>query len=230
MKTTRPGQVKLPSRRVRAELPVRVVIFLRAAGTNPQVRYAMRDGGYTEKDHAQGLELLARVCAYQNNGPDPRLDEPARRARALIAEYVSDHTDRLRAAVERLHPEHADLFSALSSPKLKDPVLTLAKLLERLARLEKEAGGKAVLKTLAQRSLDRAERQRLSALLQTAKAAAEPVSENKAEREAHAEALLSLYSFYRDWAATARALVKRRDLLVAMGLAGKRKSLKSPSV
>ena len=69
-----------PSRQVLAELPVRVVIFLRAIGTHSAIRAAMSRAGFRENDHREGWALLEAACRYEAGGLDPEDDRPAREA------------------------------------------------------------------------------------------------------------------------------------------------------
>jgi hypothetical protein len=102
-------------------------------------------------------------------------------------------------------------------------------LLERLDALERAPerattrdADRAALATLAARGIDAQERARLAELVATAKSVRldTPKPDDSAERRDHA--LLELTRWYADWADTARAVVKRRDLRLALGF-GKRR-------
>ena len=82
------------------------------------------------------------------------------------------------------------------------------------------AGGSAVLATLSRRGLGRAERAELDKVVRAAQLAPglRPGMEAPGRSPRESE-LLALYRWYGDWAATARAVVRRRDYLIAMGLA-----------
>ena len=69
-----------PSEWALRELPARVVVFLRAAGTHPPLRAALEAGGYGPSDHAEGLRLLAAACPYRDGGLNPADDTAARHA------------------------------------------------------------------------------------------------------------------------------------------------------
>ncbi|XXV29429.1 hypothetical protein WME87_11305 [Sorangium sp. So ce1389] len=112
-------------------------------------------------------------------------------------------------------------------------------LLDRLDALEKSPARKATrkddhaaLETLAKRVITREERTRLRQLVDTASGAGAAAEEDDEEaigdaatvravvdsRE-HVEALRALHAWHREWGETVRAVVKRRDFLVRLGLA-----------
>jgi hypothetical protein len=212
MSTTRSGVPRrAPARTVRAELPERVVVFLRAIGTHAAIRALMAEGGYGRADHEEGWGLLGAVCRFGDSAFDPFADAPAREATREIEHWVATHFPRLHAALDR---EIGDtrVFDTIESPAAPGAVLALATL---LARLRADANAARVL---ARRGLDRAERRRLAELVraaQSAPAAGEPTP----VRDAREPELTALYRWYTDWAATARAVIARKDFLVTLGLA-----------
>jgi len=220
MPTTRADRpVHLPSRRVLSELPARVVTFLRATGTHAGIRGALARGGYTRADHEEGFRLLQAVLAFADDGLDPAEDEPARDAIARIGAWVETHFSRLRFTLERLHPEAVALFAGIESPELGEAVLALATLLERLDSLDTRA---PVLATFAQRGVGRVLRVELAELVRIAQSApdVDPAATVHESREAE---LLELYTWHTDWAGTARAVVRRKDHLILLGLAERKR-------
>jgi hypothetical protein len=211
METTRTAE--LPSRTARHELPVRVVLFLRAVSASPPIRQVLQQGGYTEADHREGWHLLGPLCGWDDGGLDAAADRRARQARERCARFVSQHFDRLEAAIERLHPEHAALFS-FRDAAATDPIVRLATWLERLERLA-EDGGLEVLATLARRGVDPAARGALARDVREATAA--PPTPERPPRDRDAD-VAALHRWYRDWSTTARTLIRRRDWLVTLGV------------
>lgn len=214
-----------PSEWALRELPARVAIFLRAVGSIPPLRVALKAGGYGPSDHAEGLRLLAAACRYVDDGFDPSADEAARNAAAELDAWTRKHLLRLRTAMERLHRDAAALFPD-RLPEGAAVILVAGKLLEQLAKLETEADGARVLETLKRRGLDAAERRRLALLVRDAQHAEPPPVASRAGTEA-AEAtgaeLVTLYRWYDDWAGTARAIVGRKDWLIRLGLLDRRR-------
>jgi hypothetical protein len=215
MSMTRSGSpLPVPGRSVRAELPERVVVFLRAVGTRAPIRALMAEGGYTRADHVEGWELLGAVCAFGEGSFDLFADAPARAATAAIERWVATHFSRFQAALER---EVGDgrLFDGIERPAEREAVLALATL---LARLDDLPARSKVVAVLARRGLDKSERQRLAEQVGAAQSAPAPTHDGPAHEE-RIDELTALYRWYSDWAATARAVIARRDYLIAMGLA-----------
>jgi hypothetical protein len=218
---------RTPCRHVLIDLPARVVAFLRAIGAHAGVRALMKHEGYTLDDDREGWRLLNAACAMRPDAPDPPDDGPARTAMAELQAWTARNLARLVAAVERLHPEEMRLFAGIDrdAGSAVESVVVVAKLLERVA--DREAGGAetaAVVATLARRGLTMSERTRLASVVALAQstppvaAAAAP-----AQPATHEADLVALYRWYTDWATTARAVVARKDYLVALGLSGRNK-------
>ncbi len=208
----------LPRRQVLAELPERVVKFLRTSGAHAGVRAALASGGYSAADHQKGWELLGQACAYSEDGPRLAEDVAAHAAQGECVDWVSTHFPRLRAALEHLHPEALALFSGIEVPEARGAAVALGTLLRRLDLLESEAAS-SVLETLTQRGLDPMERLRLGKLVDAAQRAptveGPPTPSLQASRDAE---LLALYRWYADWSTTALAVIRRKDYLIALGL------------
>ena len=109
----------------------------------------------------------------------------------------------------------------------------MATLLSRLDALESSPEREATrdedrkaLETLAARGFDAAERARLADLVRRAQTAVFPTELPVAEESSNTrqEALRELRAWYEDWPETARAVIKRRDLLILLGLAHRRRS------
>lgn len=215
------------------ELPARVVVFLRAVGTHAPIQGAMRAGGYGARDHEEGARLLAATFPFSAQGLDPAEDDPPRAAARELETWLKTHLPRLRAAVERLHPDSLALFHGLDSLDGPETVLGAAQLVERLAALRADSQDAAVLETLERRGLGAARRRWLARLVRTAQTARVPGNavtvggeeDVLGERGGGADgAMLELYRWYQDWAATARAMVKRRDWLIRMGLMARKRA------
>jgi hypothetical protein len=201
-----------------------VVTFLDAVTRNAPIRAALRAGGYGPSDHEEGMLLLLSACPYRGHGLDPSQDNPARDATNQLRTWARTHFSRLSAAIDRLHPEASWIFEGLDTTEPSNAVLGVATLLERLQTLRHEA----VDATLGKRGLHAQQRQELTELVATAKRATPPretLPNNAAEPTSAAvdQARLELYRWYCDWSTTARTLVKRKDLLIRMGLARRRR-------
>jgi hypothetical protein len=213
-----------PSEWALRELPARVAVFLRAVGTHPPLRVALKAGGYGVADHAEGLRLLTAACPYLEDGFDPSADQIARSAAAELEAWARKNLMRLRTAMERLHPDVVVLFPD-RLPGGAEVILVVDTLLERLAKLETEPEGARVLETLARRGLDKGRREQLAMLVCDAKRAEPPLmpSRGEIERVREPDSLVALHRWYDDWAGTARAMIGRRDWLIRMGLLDRRR-------
>ena len=211
-----------PSRTVLIELPERVVVFLRAVGGHAGIRAVMADGGYTEADHRQGCELLVAVCAFGRGSSDPRRSDPARQAMNEIDSWLRTHRRRLEVAVARLHPEETALFEGLDVSNPGEALVAMATL---IARVEALTGAReAVRRTLECRGFDESTRRALSRSIEIARSFPDDSDDTGALREDRTGELERLYQWHSDWAATARALIRRRDYLQMLGLARRRRA------
>ena len=148
--------------------------------------------------------------------------------------WDEDGFRRVRAPLERLHPEQAAFVFAgeLAASTGPAAVLGVKTLLDRLDELEKgksrkatRAADHAALKTLAGRGITKEERVRLRALVDAAQKLDEPAPLPVSAPADRQQALVKLYGWYKDWSETARSVVKKRAYLITLGLA-KRKSPK----
>jgi hypothetical protein len=218
---------QLPSEWALRELPARVVVFLRAAGTHPPLRAVLEAGGYGPSEHAEGVRLLAAACPYRDGGLDPADDAEARDAVAELERWAKRHLGRLRAALERLHPD-VRIVPEANGLDGANAVLAVATLLGRVRELDAREPNGAVMETLTRRGLDGATRERLGALVEVAQRADAPSDvpasgasalgvETEPSAAPDAE-MVALHAWFEDWAATARALVERKDWLIRLGL------------
>lgn len=215
---------KPPGKDVARDLPARVVTFLRVIGHSASIRSALEAGGYTAEEHAHGQQLLLAVCPYAAPGFSVTEDEAARASAAELLAWARASFYRLRAAMERLHPESAGFFATFDFSSEPEAVLACAQLFEWLAPLAPSA---PVRVTLAKRGLDESEIARLRRVLATAQHAAPPAETVTSSGGSPSDvdpdaAITELYAWYKDWSATARSFVRRRDWLIRLGLARKR--------
>ncbi len=222
------------TRQTLEETPVRALAFLRGAGTWRSIRRALATRGYTSAEHDLGWKLLLR-CSTQPQAGTATADEAVRDA---IAELDATDEPLFRAtaaALDRLHPEQgAFVFADLAPATGAAAVVSMATFLDRLDALEASperkatrAADRAALATLATRGLTADERARLRALVDVAmNVDAAEDDDGAATDVARTEDLGALRKWHLDWAATARAVIKRRDELVRLGLAQRRRRAK----
>ena len=239
-KSTRSDANAHPSRQVLAELPLRVVLFLGAVCRYDVIRTTLRAGGYGLDEHQEGCRLLQAVHEYPSLALDHASDERARSALNAIDDYARTHFVRFRAMAERYFPSLTGLFPSLTEEPAS-ALHAMRTLLDWLNAAE-SVEQKQIVRKLAERGLTLAERRRLTELVATATAVETSTITSNAtstnatsanagvsatgasatSTDAQEQALLDLYDWYSDWAATARALIKRRDHRAALGIGEKR--------
>lgn len=220
-----------PSRQVLEELPGRALKFTSAISKSRAIRAILAARGYTRAEHEKGKALLFEVAGFTL--PDPEASEDPAVAEATAELDACDETcfRLIHAAVDRAFPEQsAFLFNGgLAASKGAAAVLGWNTMLDRLDALESGKDRKdthkadlAALAAIAKRGLDKKERARLRELVETATVpesfeAEAPAVESAEGDEPSAE--VQLYDWYYEWSETARAVIKRRDHLIRLGLA-----------
>jgi hypothetical protein len=220
MHEPRVAMSSVPCETALAEIPVRALTLLSAIATRAPIRDLMAQGGFGAEDHAEGWALLTRACEYRATGSFAGEHSRARTAMREIHEWVDTHFPRLRAALERLHPQAVELFPPTDTRYPEQALLALARVIERLRRGD-EGRDAALRATLERRGLDRAEIERLTRLVGDAQRLGD-ANGNEPEIEARTDELVALYCWYRDWAETAKRLVGRKDYRVSLGIVGRR--------
>jgi hypothetical protein len=204
------------------ELPARAATFLRAVSVHAPIRAALASGGYGPAEHQEGLTLLVMTCSYGQGGTNPQEDDPQRRAEAALLQWGRTHFGRLHAALMRLHPEYAGLFSLGDAERSASAVLSIAALLDALDAL---AAGAPVLATLSSRGRDATVHNRLRGWVNAACEAPTPAPPASDTPDS---ALQQLHDWYTDWSATARTFIRRKDWLIRLGLGARRRKAALP--
>ncbi len=225
-----------PSETILEETPARALKFLGALSTNVAIRLQMAtEGHYADEVHEDGYTRLLTAMGYYRPSPLPLPDNKAVLAAVVELDAWDEPNFRMiRAALEYRHPEQCELlFHELQADKRAAAVVGVARLLDRLDVLESGSDREdsreadhAALATLATRGYGPEERVRLRDLVRTAKALkpapVKPVPPGKdVERR---QALLDLWIWYHEWSEVARAVIKRRDYLIQLGLAKRKRS------
>jgi len=221
--------------RVLEETPNRALEFLRGAGLWISIRKILASRGYTDAEHEAGWSLLLN-CSNFNRKFDHT--EQATEVREAMIEL--DATDeplfrRSRASLDRFHPERAAfVFDGLEPSTEMGAVVSMSKFLGRLDALEnspeREAtrtADHAALAILESRGLTKAERVRLAgrvAVAMTGNSGEAASPDEIAEEQKRVKDLIALRAWYVEWAEMARAVIKRRDQLVRLGLARRKRS------
>lgn len=222
---------------VLAETPARVLKFLGAVSRSSRIRSTLATRGYGDEDHQEGWSLLLKDSGYANPKPPTGATEAAK-ATAELDAWDEPNFRVIRATLERRFPDQAKFVFAndLAPSTGAGAVLSVATLLGRLKALKDASDRKATRKqdhaalaVLDQKGYSAAELARLAGLVETASQAA-PVVDPSADRATEDEqraARLAVRAWFDEWSETARAIVKRRDDLIALGLAARRSSDKT---
>ena len=216
--------LEIPSRRVLEETPARVFTMLRAIGTVVPIHSALAANGLSDAEVDAGWALVHKVCNYKQPPLTSQIDTRIRDALVEVDAWDEPHLARISATVARLHPDQFDaMMDNLEPATGAAAVVVVERVLDRLDAFEKspDEQQRAVVATLAARGYDSKERARLRALVKIAKSATTLPPVTGDPDEVHQQDLLALYRWYREWAATARAVLTRRDHLIRLGLANR---------
>jgi hypothetical protein len=218
------------------EAPPRAARFLHGIGAVPMIRTALRGAGMKEAHIAEGRALLLACLAQPLPEAPEGETEQAKAQRAAVAEldaWDEPNFARYSATLKRNFPAvHGYVFKDLAASTGPQAVKGVATFLARVAALKdgtdpKRAGSErkdreAVL-LLDSRGLTAAERARLQALVDVALAPTAPPSGSAAEsEETRLRKLDELRAWYDEWAAAARAVLKKKGYIVRLGLASRR--------
>lgn len=209
--------------------PQRVLAFLNGAAKCQAARDALAGVGYTQADQEEGWALLRKFTVTPTPVPPPVVVEKSAAEVAMeeLSEWCGPNFARARAVLGRRYPEQeAFIFSDLSAGKGAEGVLAVATFLARCEALEVGTGGgtpqenAAALQMLAARGITVAERTRLAKLVETVEE--QPVLAAKVEppvvEDDRQESLTALHLWLKEWSETARSVIKRRDVLMRLGL------------
>lgn len=214
------------SRQVLAETPGRATKFLGAAARGNDIRAILEAVGYLPPVHAEGWARLLKVLGYHGPEPEAAIDPEVRDAIVLVDRWDEPQFAIAAASLKTSHPDQERyLLGNLEPQEGSGAVGAVAVFLDRVDTLEKgrspetRAADKDAVKKLATRGLDAAERKRVAALVKVAQGkAAAPAKSDAPEADDTAD-VLALKAWYDEWAAIAKAVIKRRDYLIRLGLA-----------
>lgn len=227
-------------------LPGKVVTFLMAIGTVPEVRAALVARGYTDAVHQEGWRLLERVAGRSSLAP-PSVEageaatsatKTVEEARNAIASWVSTNLGVADAALKLNYPaQHAHVFAGkLKAERGAKAVLVAQSFLSRVESLDGSRKGAhaddaKALATLGERGIDAKARAGVRELLGVVQEGARPGASAPKGAAVRAgstteAAKLALYAWYSEWAGIAQSVVTRRDYRIRLGIAARRKAKK----
>ena len=199
-------------------------------------RHARLPVSYTKAEHEAGWELLHRVSGFKKPLPVVSASKGHVREAMVRLDGLDEGTlERVEAPLKRLHPEqHAFVCDGLAAAQGAGSVLTMKLLCDRLDALEgapereaTRAADHAALATLEARGITKPFRAEVRGLVEIASSLSDSPPPPPAPSFPNAqqlEELNALRKWYVDWSQTARAVIVRRDWLIRLGLAKRKKS------
>jgi hypothetical protein len=223
-----------PSNDTLERAPTRVFDILTGIATNPVALAKLVGRGYSESAHNEGWALLQPVTALPATNKPILIDRTTAEAIDDLDQWDNEHFPQIATALERrFKPQRAALFDNLVVAEGAASVLAVKTLLDRLDQLAKgkltddSASDKEADAYLEKRTYTHELRKSLRekvAQAQTLPAFSSTDAETVAEHEARRRAaLLALHGWWREWATAARKCIKRRDVLINLGLAQRKK-------
>ncbi len=222
----------------------RAIQFLGAVGRSPRIYHALRDkAGYTQQAHRKGWQLLVRSLGHVDLDTEHPQNTDNAEAIAALTAWDGPNFSRAQAALQVPFPKHSEfLFKGLDQGDGVRSVGVIQAFLERVSLLRESAGQKSpvegssidddreVLRLLEQRKVIDADtelqlRQWLSQAQQTQEGAT-PTSTQKSLKQDFQDAVYGLNAWLIDWRGQARAIIKRRDDRIRLGITQRRSKAK----
>ena len=225
----------------------RALSFLRGA-TRREIARRLAAVGYTGPDHAEGWTLLQQATGYSPSTPMASLaggptDPSVAAAVKFVDEFDEEGFGLTEAALQRRFPAQNEfVMGGLTAKTGQAALVDVEHFLDRLDQLESGEGRKpetraadrAAVALLETRTITKEKRKALREALRAARkfevdTKADDAGASKAEAEARKQATLGLRAWYEEWSKTARSVIKRRDQLIALGLAQRQSRQEEPT-
>lgn len=229
MENTSEVRTASPSRVTLAGIPERVSRFLRAIAHNAPIRSALATEGYGEVDHQEGWDLFHQVNGYRPT-PSPVIDPRSALAMAELDRLDGPLIDKLDATLGHRFPRQREaVLGGLAAGERAVAVANVKSILARVSALEASADAQdqAAAARLAKVRFDGAERERLESLVRDAEhfdATSGAGFDSEEGRWARvAPDHVALWRWFDEWSRAAHRAVGRRDWLIALGLAKRKR-------
>lgn len=206
--------------------PARVVRLLQGIGSSLLIRALLLPHGFTRATLEEGWHLLRDACGI-SDAPDEIDQVGVAEAVRTLDEWDERGFAIVRATLAHRLPQQASfLLSGIDAAEGAAAAVGVAVLLDRLDALESEPrrqetrdDDRAALALLAERGLDRVERDRLRALVEAVRrAVGSKETSTRTEEGNHLARLTRLRAWYEEWVAVCRVAL-RPELLKRVGLA-----------
>lgn len=216
--------------------PERLLQFLRGVGTRTDIQTALAAIGYDAEEHARGWSLLHACSGFSpTSGNSPQFDREVSEAIATLdARDERTHSLIDASLMHRAPTAHTALLKEISPGRGAESVVYFHALLGRIDQLAagtlegvNPADAAAALAVLAKRGFNEAWRAEHRALVTTAQrlTGVKPAPVESQKREELQSNLKAARAWFEEWSRNAHTEVKRKDYLIALGLA----SRKSPA-
>jgi hypothetical protein len=217
--------------------PQRVFKMLEGIANNPVALAKLVGRGYSEAAHAEGWALMQPVTALPATSKPIVVDTKTAAAIDELDQWDNEHFPQIDTALKSRFKKQRDaVFADLVVADGAASVLAIETLLDRLDRLakgkltnnsdsDKEADGYLAkrLYTIELRKSLREKIEQARKLPSFSAADAKTVAANEAARR---KALLALHGWWSEWATAARKCIKRRDVLINLGIGVRKKRAK----
>ncbi len=192
------------------------------ASNDPRIFALLNLRGYTNEVRHEGWDLAfkagGRFVDMQSAPPGEKKTSDLLRT---LDEFENAWFDVIDAALRRASlAVHDMVVLNLHKSSGQDVVLTMKTLLDRIDEIEKQPNMQPLIDLLTSRGFSPAVRaggRRLLAQVAGENVTALPVPDPVAEAE-RLKAEEDMWSWYQDWAKTARTVVRRKDLRIRLGI------------
>ena len=221
---------------VLADTPARAAKFLQGVAGRPRIMSALAQSGYSTREHDEGWALLRAVLKLAPSTVKAAARTPQAAALAEIDAWDEPNLPIFRTMFTgEMSAIGAFLLDGIEPQQGAQAAVGVGRLLSRIDDLEagrakgidaKQA--KDALKKIERRGYGKAERARLAALVTLATSTPDvaPPTDTRGDDERYND-LVRLRAWYEEVTSIARRQIKRRDDLIALGLA-ERKRAKKP--
>ncbi|MDX9721274.1 MAG: hypothetical protein RBU37_11055 [Myxococcota bacterium] len=224
---------ELTAKVIARDLP-RGTAFFHAMSTVPAIWSALTARGYTEAEHQYGMQRFSTMLGFRAATAPLSGPNRAQLARNKLDEWDGPNLEIARAATARFFPEQGQyLVGDLSNKDGYEAVVNVITFLERAAKLRDGTDpnrsatreqDRAAIELLAKRGVLTPEIEaELRQLIADATSTPESAPATaQLDRETYERAAVEFHAWLTDWRATARAVIRRRDHLIRLGLASRR--------
>lgn len=236
------SEPQVPSDTVLDEIPARALKFFGAVSSNLYIRSVLAKRGYDDAIHERGWSLVLQSAGFRR-GAQLVMGRPEAMAAVVELDAWDEPNFRAaRGALVTLPAQRDFLFEDLTAQTGIAAVASVTTFLNRLDELEKGADRKgtrkadqAAVEKLAARGIGPDVRKHLRGLLAQAtnspdSASLEPDEAKEAklgkQKEEQRAAKIELWALFTEWSEIARADITRRDYLIMLGIAKRKKTEK----